>query len=179
MPDPTCELHDETEHIRDLKDYVYKRYVDGQPVERRDREHEILRDLHEAFSAGAALKDNDCYLPGVLAFELAVGKQDHDGLPMEQCLWLARHWLLLWKSVTEGEEWAPVDSRLREIDDWFGDQTLAGDAAEVLRDITRGMAAALGDSPRAQVRDVTGQLAAACGADPAGIDGAVSGDGAQ
>lgn len=103
------------ETLRRLQKLVYARYVEGEGHVTFDEKDALAR-LEAHYGASEQAEDPDCFLPGVLAFELAFEVETED--QREQYFRRAKHWLERYR-ILSGEPWDAVDDRLVDIDGYF------------------------------------------------------------
>lgn len=114
------------EILRRLQKLVYAHYVTGKGHETFDEKDALAR-FEAYFGAPEQAENADCFLPGVLAFELAFEVETED--EREVLFRRAKHWLERSRALT-GESWEPVDDRLADIAGYFEQRGLAEQPAE-------------------------------------------------
>jgi formylglycine-generating enzyme len=112
--------------IRRLQEYVYTKYVDGESPSASLDEKAAYETLSAFFSVPERADDPDCFMPGVLAFELAFEVEEE--AEREHFFRRAKFWFERHKSLTEGEAWEVVDDRLADIEGYFERLGLTHDA---------------------------------------------------
>lgn len=114
-----------SEQIRQLQEYVFTRYVDGGDAQEGIEERQAFEELSAWFAQPGQAEDPDCYMPGLMAFELAWTEEEEAG--RERMMRIAKHWFQRWKTLTGDEEWDPVDLRLSDLEDYFKSRNLASE----------------------------------------------------
>jgi formylglycine-generating enzyme len=102
--------------IRRLQEYVYTKYVDGESPSSTLDEAAAFESLEAWFSAPERTEDPDCFMPGVLAFELAFEVEEE--AQREHWFRRAKFWLQRYRDLS-GEAWEVVDDRLTDIEGYF------------------------------------------------------------
>lgn len=115
------------ESIRRIQDYVYSRYVEGKGHATLEMAELAALDRLEAFFAAPdRAEDPDCFMAGVLAFELAFEVEREE--QREALFRRAKRWLDRYRALT-GEEWDVVDDRLADIEGYFEQRGISAEAA--------------------------------------------------
>lgn len=113
------------EILRRLEKLVFARYITGKGQESFDEKDALAR-LEAHFSDPEQAENSECYLPGVLAFELAFEVETED--EREALFRRAKHWLERSRALT-GESWDPVDDRLADIAGYYEQRGLTDASA--------------------------------------------------
>lgn len=115
--------------IRQYEEYVFARYVDGGDAEEDIDDAQVFEVLSAKFAQPEEASSGDCFMPGLLAFELAWGQEDEAS--RERLMRIAKFWFQRWKALSNGEEmWEPVDIRMADIEQYFSSRNIAGDAID-------------------------------------------------
>ena len=104
------------EQIRAIQEYVYDKYIEPGDHGELDEES-AARVLEEYFLHPEREHDSDCYVVGVLYFEL--GYEDED--KKVEYFRRAKLWLERYRQLT-GEQWDVIDDRLLDLADFFEEQ---------------------------------------------------------
>ncbi len=114
------------EQIRSIQEYVYNKYIE--PGDHGDLDEEAAsRVLEEYYSRPEQEQDSDCYVVGVLYFELGYEVDEQKVEYFRK----AKYWLERYRALT-GEEWDAIDDRLLDLEDFFEEQGIdAGTEAAV------------------------------------------------
>jgi formylglycine-generating enzyme required for sulfatase activity len=115
-----------TDQIRKIQEYVYAKYVDPGTHGTLDEEA-ALRVLEEHYRRSETADDPECYVLGVLYFELGFGFEDDTR--RADYFRRAKYWLERWKALT-GEEWDAVTDRLADIHGFFAEHGLSEEAPQ-------------------------------------------------
>jgi serine/threonine-protein kinase len=103
--------------IRRLQEYVYTKYVEAESPASAVDEVAAYESLAAWFSGPERSEDPDCFMPGVLAFELAFEVEEESD--REHWFRRAKFWFEKWRTLAEGEAWEVVDDRLADIEGYF------------------------------------------------------------
>lgn len=112
------------ESVRKLQEYVYAKYVDAESPGPIDEVAAFQR-LQEWFSQPDHVENPDCFMPGVLAFELAWGVETEE--EREHWFRRAKFWLERYRGLA-GEAWDVVDDRLADIEGYFEQRGISTEA---------------------------------------------------